>query len=333
MASLLKFLLTVLVTVGLFEFIGQKYVFEGELYFVHDVDHRLEPHKSKDINSDGIRSLVEADSFREEDINIIFLGDSFVYGYALDYADTPPQQLEAIARERHPGANLNVANFGWVSSSPLLASRLLRDIGAKYNPDVVILGLDMGDTQDDLKYQKLLNREGIYSLVQYLPLSVLGIKSFLRRVEGLGWLHEILFGFPSHPFFGAAYPMEEMLPYFDRARRNIDDVAAFSRDELGAKFALFVFPRNFQYNDRESPHSWEKSFYAGFGPYIHEPFRYFESVRGEVSYPIYSLLEDFQNTDVFPTCFDRDPHWLPSGARVAAEAIYNYSLGEGYFEE
>ena len=73
--------------------------------------------------------------------------------------------------------------------------------------------------------------------------------------------------------------------------------------------------------------------YRNFGPYIHEPFRYFESVRDEVSYPIYSLLDDFRNTDVFPTCFDRDPHWLPAGARVAAEAIYSYSLNADWFGE
>jgi hypothetical protein len=34
-----------------------------------------------------------------------------------------------------------------------------------------------------------------------------------------------------------------------------------------------------------------------------------------------SLLETFQQTDIFPTCFDDDPHWNRNGMELASAAI------------
>ena len=67
-----------LVTIGLYEVIGQNFIFKHKLYFANDVDHRLKPGSKADINSDGIRSMVEASEFHEEDLNMIPLGDSFI---------------------------------------------------------------------------------------------------------------------------------------------------------------------------------------------------------------------------------------------------------------
>ena len=47
-------------SVLLLEFIGQKLLFRGQIYIVDDVDHRLQPNRKQKINSDGIRSDVEA---------------------------------------------------------------------------------------------------------------------------------------------------------------------------------------------------------------------------------------------------------------------------------
>ena len=92
-------------------------------------------------------------------------------------------------------------------------------------------------------------------------------------------------------------------------------------DQSGAEFVLFVFPRHFQYDRREAPNSWERAEYDLEGPHNLEPFRFFDEQRDQVDYPIHTLLEAFRATEVFPTCFDDDPHWNDSGATVAAEAI------------
>lgn len=317
--------------VFLFETISQLTIFRHKLRVINDVDHRMEPHSDDDLNGDGIRSEVEADHFLPQDQNIIFLGDSFVYGWNLDADEAVPQQLEALARQRHPELDLNVANFGWVSSSPLLSYRLLRDIGSRYNPDVVLLAVDMSDFEDDLNYRKLLERRGVYRALDWTPISFLAIKKLTRKVPLLKPLHEPVFGYPAQKFFVTANRWQDMLPYYQQIRSSIDAIADYSRNELGAEFVLLLFPRSYQYSDRESPRNWEAEHYEALGPFAHEPFAYFDSIRDEVDYPIYSLLEDFQKTDVFPTCFDFDPHWNAQGSRVAAEAVYRYCLEAGCF--
>lgn len=315
----------------LFEIVGQTVVFRHKLYFVNDVDHRMEPHSRIDINGDGIRSLFEADHFRPEDHNILFLGDSYVYGYDLEYSEAPPQRLEAMAREYFPGRTIHVANFGWISSSPLLSLRLLRDIGERYQPDVVLFGLDMSDFEDDPKYTLLLERRGAYRSLHAMPITFLAVKRMFRKIGPLHGLHETFFHYPAKRFFVTDGPKEDHLPYYGIVRNNIDAMAEYSRDVLGAEFVLFLFPRNYQYSDRESPRNWEGRHYENLGPYAHEPFEYFESIRHELDYPVYSLLPDFQRTDAFPTCFERDPHWTPLGAEVAAQAVFRYCVEAGCF--
>ena len=74
----------------------------------------------------------------------------------------------------------------------------------------------------------------------------------------------------------------------------------------------------YQHDARESPNARERERYTVMGPYSREPFRFFEELAPEVDYPIFSLLEDFENSGVFPKCFDNDPHWNADGHGVAA---------------
>jgi hypothetical protein len=55
-------------------------------------------------------------------------------------------------------------------------------------------------------------------------------------------------------------------------------------------------------------------------------------IRGEVDYPIYSLLDDFRDCGIVPTCLENGPHWNETGNRIAAVAIYRCCLDEGYFD-
>ncbi|OAD23410.1 hypothetical protein THIOM_000761 [Candidatus Thiomargarita nelsonii] len=325
--------ITIFSTVFLLELIGQNFIFKGQLYFINNVDHRLMPNEAPDINSDGIRSFSESDRFRQEDLNIIFLGDSFIFGLGLPYNKSIPYQFEEKARKRHPNQQINVANFGWTSSSPLLSYRLLKDIGKKYNPDIVILAIDMTDFHDDIKYLILLEKKGIYQLVDYIPISFLVLKKIMEKVAILDPVYEWAYDLPRKMFFITEKPLSETRPYFSYIQQNIEDINTFSKKELNnAKFILMILPRSYQYSDKESPNNWEKNEYEILGQYSHEPFKYFESIKNEVDYPIHSLLPDFQNTTIFPTCFDHDPHWNEEGARIAAEAIYKYCLEEGCFK-
>ena len=93
-----------------------------------------------------------------------------------------------------------------------------------------------------------------------------------------------------------------------------------------------MFPRSYQYSNKECPNNWEKSQYQVLGPFAHEPFKYFEQIKDDVDYPIFSLLPDFQDSTIFPTVFDNDPHWNETGNRIAVNAIYKYCLKEKCFD-
>ncbi len=323
-------IVTCLVGVVILEVVGRNILYRGKLYFVNDIDHWNNP-RHPEINSDSIRSRYEAGYFREEDFNIIFLGDSFVFGWLLPADRSLPRQFEKIAREQYPGKGIKAANFGWVSSSPLLSLRLLREIGSKYNPNLVILCLDMTDFHDEVKYTRLLERKGIYRLLDVCPITVLAFKKVLQ-LPGLDPLHRSIFGFPSRRYFITEQPLEDSLPWLAYIRRNIEEINSYCRNELNADFLLVILPRFYQYSAFECPENWEKDEYEVLGKYAFEPFRYFENLKGEVDYPIYSLLPAFQLTTYFPTTFYDDPHWTELGTRVSAEAIFNYCREAGYFD-
>jgi lysophospholipase L1-like esterase len=292
-----------------------------EFYFVRNVDHRMRPN-DPDVptNEDGIRSSRPASAFAAPGRNVVILGDSFLYGYKLAFEQSVPLLVERQLQEQFPGTPVRVANFAWTSSSPLLAYRLLRDIGAKYRPELVVQCIDMTDFHDDLKYAALLARDGIYRYYDRFPLALTALKTIspgaFRRL--VSW--SLSGAVPPQVFFASRAPLEETRPKLSALVENLRRIDGWAR-EHGARFAVVVVPRNYQYSKRESPRSWERNAYEPLGPYALEPFRFFSELDGKLGFPVYSLLPAFQRTQVFPTCFVDDPHWNEDGARVAAEAL------------
>jgi len=309
----------------LLELVGRWLVFGGTPYFVNDVDHRLEPN-GDDVNADGIRCQFDSGEFTAASFNVLALGDSFTFGTGVQDHEAGPQQLEQRVRGRADLAPVRVVNMGWVSSSPLLSLRLLRDLGDRYHPDLVVLGLDMTDFGDDLKYERLLHRRGIYHLVGVAPVTFWGVRQVLT-LPPLRGLHLRVYGFPAERFFVTNQSLERSRALMEATLGNLDGIHAWSRDELGADFVLVVMPRCYQYSDRESPASWERGAYEPLGPHVLEPFRFFEEVAPALPYPVLSALPAFQQTDVFPTCLDDDPHWTVAGHGVAAGAVLEGLVG------
>jgi hypothetical protein len=307
-------------------------IFRDRLYVVNDVDHRMRAGSAPDLNEDGIRSPRAPGEFRHDGVNIIFLGDSFVYGDRLKSEDSIPALLERIARTRLQRDDIRVANFGWPSSSPLLSFRLLRDIGRKYHPRVVLLAIDMTDFSDDIKYRRLLERRSVYRMLDVAPVTFLSIHKVVSTVPAFHGVHERVFGFPARRFFVTDAPLARNRHHYGDIERNIQEIYRYTTNELGARFVLFVFPRTYQYSTAESPRNWEAAEYEPLGPHSEEPFRYFDELRRRAPYPIHSLLEDFRKTRVFPTAFDDDPHWNEAGAQVAAEALYRYCSQAACFQ-
>jgi hypothetical protein len=292
-------------------------------YFVLDVDHRFPGHNpGLGTNADGIRTPREAAEFRAGDENILFLGDSFTFGLGVTAEETFPAVTTTLLRERLSRADIESANFGWPSASPLLALRQLEDIGARYQPDLVVFALDMTDFHDDLMYQRMLDRRGLYWWYDKIPIT---LRTLERRAPKL---FDRLYasanaGLPRQRFFATEHPLEETRPLLEPVLANLERMAQ-AADRLGADFVVLLLPRAFQYSAEESPHNWEAAEYTVLGPYSREPFRYFDSIATELPFPVLSLLPAFEHTAVFPTCLADDPHWNADGHRVAAQAITDF---------
>jgi hypothetical protein len=304
-----------------------------------DVDHRLVP--GEEINEDRIRFLGPASQLREDDYVLVALGDSFTYGNNVAYEDSYPYVLERLLSTLVCRTRVRVANFGWASSSPLLAYRLLRDIGHKYKPDLVVYNLDMTDFNDDLRYEAEFRLYGDLEIPKHVllarllqsrfplretglmprPRTAAGPSEAVRAVESAALEESI----PPGRFFVTSLPLEESRAAIERGVvRNLERIFRHSETHLRARMLLVILPRAFQYSKRESVRNWESHTYQTLGPYVREPFRYFEEARDELPYPVFSLLRHFEEAPEFPLYQETDPHWNETGNRLAAEGLLEY---------
>lgn len=289
---------------------------------VGNPDHRMTQEQYDDVNKDGIRSALSPEEFREEDFNIIVLGDSFVYGMLLGRQDTIPYRLEELAHVAGH-QNVRVINFGWISSSPYLSLRLLRDIGKQYKPDMVIEVVDMTDVWDDTFYRRAVERSGFFTVAHWMPATSLLLGKLGREIIRQDGYSQALWGVPWQRYFAMERPLDQTRLYLDALVMNLDETDAYVKNTLHATFSVFVMPRSVQYSARETldDHSDE---YTRLGPYSLEPFRYFAEIAPHKPYPVVSLLDDFRATTVFPLTFEHDPHHTSAGNRESARFIWQH---------
>jgi hypothetical protein len=302
-----------------------------------DVDHRPRPNTGG-TNEDGVYSSLSPAEFRAEDFNVVCLGDSFTANPHLPEGQRWPTRLERLLQARAAGQRVRVANFGWVSSSPVLEARRLRDIGAKYKPDLVVQAFDMTDFHDDLRARSRLARMGADGGGEVSIFRAFGVGASLALgVEDYGqWLRERLRwpgpeaapAVPGRRYFFLFAAPEASEPYFRVSWEAILETERQAR-ALGARYALVVFPRYQQHDPRESPRDPERRVFPTDAPGLLVPFAYFERQGRTVLFPVRGLREAFLADAAFPKCRDDDPHWNAEGNRVAAEAVERQLIAEG----
>jgi len=306
-----------------------------------NIDHRLKPFdKTLGTNEDGILSPLTVHDFRPEDFNIIVLGDSFTQGTRVHYPS--PSLVESSLTARFPARRIRVANFGWMSSSPVLQVRQLLDIGAKCTPKLVVQCFDMTDFHDDLKYTHWFRGRG----VEPVQISIFHVASTaVSRTLGVrdyrAWLRsQVRWGEPDRwdadrdrarpRYFAVGESLQRTAPLLQTSWEAILATRAVAQ-KLGAKYVLLVLPRYQQFNPRESPRDWERD-WPTWDQYIYEPFEYFRRQAATAPFPIHSLLEAFQTSGAFPVCFTDDPHWNAAGHHVAARAITEFLVQDGLLD-
>lgn len=330
--------ISIVISFALFHWVGGRIVrsMVGRSYAL-DVDHRMRPNNAiMQSNSDSIRCQQEADAFKSDDYNIIFCGDSFVYGLGIKKTqDVFPYIVQRLLNGRPGMPHVHCVDFGWTSSSPLLSLRLLKDIGAKYKPDLVVLSIDMTDFHDDLRYRHGQQYVGL-SALEYLAfrLDATDVLVDLRKrflgTELLDAISSSNVIIPMDRYFEVNQPLSESAPFMEETAQHIDEFAAYCKDTLHCKFMAVMHPRGFQYSDKESPNNWEAAFYKNKGPYVLEPFKWMQTLDARTPYPCLSILEAFRQSKVYPLYQKDDPHWNEAGQRVAAQAMVELILKEKF---
>lgn len=328
--------ISVVISFGIFQWAGG-YIVRAMLTRTHgaDVDHRMRPNNEQmQTNADGLRCSVDADVFREADTNIVFIGDSFVYGERIEKtADVFPYVVASLLNERGDGPTVRSVSFGWTSSSPLLSLRMLKDKGPKYKPDLVILSLDVTDFHDDLKYQYGQQYVGLKA-ADFLAFKLKSshmLDEMKERFRVTTVLNSVVVSdsiVPMDRFYIVNQPLSESEPFTKETEQNLRDIDDYCRNELKCRFLVLLLPRHFQYSKTESPDNWEAEYYEPLGPYVLEPFKWLAQVDARTDFPCRSLLDAFRDSKTFPLYLDNDPHWNVTGHRVAAEAIVDIILKE-----
>jgi hypothetical protein len=300
-------------------------------YYALDLDHRPRPY-THGGNEDGVYTSRPASAFTREGFNIICLGDSFTANRHLEPEDRWPDRLETLLRRRCAGSEIRVANFGWISSSPVLEARRLREIGARYHPALVVQAVDMSDFHDDLRATariralKLEGGGGQVTLAQAMGVAMsrlLGTEDYgewLRARAAAAGPRPARPEIPARRYFPLFQRLSVSEPYLETTWAAILETERLAH-ALGARFALLVLPRYQQYNRSEAPRDREKSAFPASDEFVLEPIRFFEERRRVAAFPIHSVREEFLHAGVFPTCREDDPHWNAAGNRVTAEAV------------
>jgi hypothetical protein len=119
-----------------------------------------------ETNSLGLRDREYAEAKPPGAVRILMLGDSFTEGWTLEFENVVVKQVErSLARRcRQP---YEVINAGNASYSPLLEYLLLKEIGPRLKPDLVLLNFDMTDVHDDFVRKPLARFD-----TQGLPVAV-----------------------------------------------------------------------------------------------------------------------------------------------------------------
>lgn len=311
-------------------------------------------------NSIGLRSLYTREVFSSKKERIIVLGDSFVYGYLVDQSKIFPQSMERHLRKLTGNPDIAVLNAGMVSYSPLVEGLLFERELAAWQPDVVVLVLDVTDIGDDLLYEESLVHdefEGFYFKKQgmmrvwpsypsitdnsalwqrlFYPLLltkgvlfnpfVMSTRSLIAdpiRITVSG--EQII----ENRFFIYRHPPEVTRRYFMNTLKNISRIAKLANG-VGAEFLFVVSPRYHHWSKRESPDNWELSMYSLADPYQGEYLRFFESVRDDIDYPMLNLLPAFESAQTYPLVFRSDPHWNEKGHKLVAETVASELISRG----
>lgn len=137
------------------------------------------------VNSESLRSSFEIPAVKDKDeIRILHLGDSWVFGLGLQDEETYSYLLDKKLKERFPHKKITSINGGTFGYSAAQVYIFLKYRAVKYNPDIIIV-------KNALNHNVLKAYEKIYP-VSY-PAVFRGVRDLLWRSQGYHYIRRLIY--------------------------------------------------------------------------------------------------------------------------------------------
>lgn len=100
------------------------------------------------INADGFRDQKYTWVKPQGTFRALVLGDSIAYGYGIDVEDSFPKIVERRLAKVISASSVEVLNLGVSGYNPYTEAELLKEMGPRYDPDLVIVQFCINDIND-----------------------------------------------------------------------------------------------------------------------------------------------------------------------------------------
>jgi GDSL-like Lipase/Acylhydrolase family len=290
----------------------------GAYRFSATKGYELSPGEGE-INSAGLRDREYPVAKPAATFRIVAIGDSFTFGAGVKQGETYPKRLEAMLNERlgGKGTTFEVLDAGVPGYNTYQELIHLREVGLKFNPDLIVLGFTLSDAElGDFGLKDVKDRKWLIQLKEWMK-NHLGLYGFLRmRLKRLVDKYNTALLDPDNIGGSAVIPLKlaakgEKSVGWDLCRQSLEDLGAIARSR-SCPILLVLFPFLDQL-DNSYPFKAEHALVS--------------RTAHENGIAVLDLLPDFTGLKpsllwVTPT----DSHPNARGHLIAAEAIYRALL-------
>jgi lysophospholipase L1-like esterase len=282
------------------------------------------------INAKGFRDREYKVAKESSVYRIIMLGDSQIFGLGVDLKESYPKVLETILNENNDRGIISqyeVVNAGVDGYGTEQEYMYLKELGAIYKPDLVIVGLTVNDIEDVMKgIPSAFSRNWLKKHFFFLSyMKGLHVKYKTRVKKYSKKLPRRFF-----QIYQDGYP-----PSYEKALQDTKDyllrINRYARS-IDSELLVVIIPQNFELGLSE----WKK---RGLDFLYTEEFfnnnmnrfsRIFTDFLREERVHVLPLLLKFRESGINPLYFSHDPHWTKDGHQLAAEVTYDYLKEKGF---
>jgi len=133
------------------------------------------------INSDGFRDREFSIEKPDNTFRIIVLGDSNTFGQGVEIEETYSKVLENKLNSIGD-RNYEVMNFGVPAYNTQDEVEFFKDVGLKYNPDLVIVGFFANDLEDSFELRELAEEKMEENNYKFITLSDIDKANFVTDI-------------------------------------------------------------------------------------------------------------------------------------------------------